>query len=365
MEKIKVYIQYPWKVSDSLYYKTLLENPPSGIEYLDTGIKKGMITNKKNLWISNISKKSIRKFLGKISLNIPNIIMTKSREKRDLIHCAHCLSLNKEPWVGDFEHVFQMWISQGKGESSKKRIRKLLLGNNCKKIIAWTGDVKENILEDFPEIRDKIEIVPFAMRPIKVKKIKTGKMTLLFVARYFYNKGGLHSLETFDRLTKKYDHVEAIVVSPVPKDILRKYSRNKKIKFFDLIPQEKLFKEIYSRADILIYPGYSDTFGFSLVEALAFGIPVVTVDGFARKDVIDDGKTGFIVDCPANLKRERITETEIKIIEDLEEGASKLIENKRLLNKMSKNCKEVIKNGKFSIGKRNRSLKKVYQEALK
>ena len=44
--------------------------------------------------------------------------------------------------------------------------------------------------------------------------------------------------------------------------------------------------EIFPQSDIFIYPGYSDTFGFALIEALASGTPIITIDGFARKDIV-------------------------------------------------------------------------------
>ena len=53
--------------------------------------------------------------------------------------------------------------------------------------------------------------------------------------------------------------------------------------------------KMYEKTDIFVYPGYTDTFGFSILEAMSFGIPIVTLDGFARKEIVEDGKTGFLV----------------------------------------------------------------------
>jgi len=48
----------------------------------------------------------------------------------------------------------------------------------------------------------------------------------------------------------------------------------------------------------LVYPGYSDSFGFAFLEAMAFGLPIVTVDGFARREIVEDGKNGFVIERP-------------------------------------------------------------------
>jgi len=185
---------------------------------------------------------------------------------------------------------------------------------------------------------------------------------LLFTGRYFFQKGGLHALEVMDRLTKKYKNVRAIFISDVPKKILDKYSKNKKIEFSGLVSFEKIIKEIYPKSDIYVYPGYTDSLGFTFIEAQACGIPVVTVDGYARKEVVQDGKTGFIIPLKEEIDYNKLDEY---IIKKLEEKVSLLIENKKLREKMALEGKKIIKDGKFSIKERNKKLKRIYEEAIK
>ncbi len=255
MKKIKVYIQYPWNVSDSQYYKSMIKNPPKEIEYLPKNQRAGMIINKKRLIINNYKEKT-RVLIEQLKFPILNSHKTVYSGKYDLIHCAHCLSKkNKEkPWVADFESLWQMWISGRDTELGIKRAKKALNSKNCKKIIAWTDSAKNEIVERFPEIKDKVEVVGFGQPIQKFKKIKKKNIHLLFVGRYFEWKGGVHAVEAMDKLTKKYENVDAIVISKTPNKILKKYSKNKKIKFFELIPYKKLIKEIFPSSDILIYP---------------------------------------------------------------------------------------------------------------
>jgi glycosyltransferase involved in cell wall biosynthesis len=369
MKKIKVYLQYPWKVSDSQYYKSLIENPPEGIKYIGIQKSQGIITNYKKFLLVNFLKQSIRWFLEEIQFAIPNAHKTDYKKKCDLIHCAHCLSLNKTNWVADFESLWQMWISGKDTKKGRERVLKLLIKDNCKKIIAWTEDTKKEISLKFPEIKNKLAVISFAMPLPKIKKINHKELILLFIGRYFYEKGGLHTLEVFDRLTKKYKNVKCLFVSQTPKEILKKYSLNKKIKFFDLMPHQSLIKEIFPKADILIYPGYSDTFGFGFIEAMSFGLPIVTVDGFARRNIVDEGKTGFIIKRQNNNRSKIATRefenNEKKIIEELVEKTSLLIENKELRKRMSRNCIKIVKEGKFSIKERNKNLERIYEEALR
>jgi len=363
MKKIRVYIQYPWKVSDSQYYKSLIESPPKGISYINEK-KQGMIINKNQMLFINFLKRILRNFTHKSKLAILNIRKTPTDQKFDLIHCAHCLSFNNSPWVADFESSWQMLISDhGKGEGREK-VLKILKKQNCKKIITWTESAKKELLIKYPEIKNKVEIVSHAIPFPKFQKRKKKKIRLLFIGRYFRRKGGLHTLEAFDKLTKKYPNVEAFMISPVPEEIRKKYEKNTKIKFFGLIPYEKIIKKILPSSDIYVCPGYSDTFGFPFIEALAFGLPIITVDGFARKDIVDEGKTGFIIPRKKPINSNIIGPNEEEIIKKIIKKTSKLIENKKLRENMSKNCKYEVKEGKFSIKKRNQELKKIYLDAL-
>ena len=365
MKKIKVYLQYPWKFLDSPYYNNLIQDPPKGIEYLNIQKQKGVITSAKKFAYMNRLKKVIRATLSLVKM--PNITKTKKGDY-DLIHCAHCLSLNKLPRVVDLEHYWN-FASSGKvaySEEGKNRIKKLLKSEYCKKIIPWTEAAKKTIIDALndKEIEKKVEVIYPAIPFPSFRKRKKEKIILLFVGRYFYWKGGLHALDTFDKITKLHQNVECIFVSEVPHNILKKYSANKKIKFYGLMTQEKLFK-LYSESDLFVYPGYSDTVGFGILEAMSFGLPVISVDGFARKELIEDGKTGFIISNHEKINNEKIGEKEQEIIKRLIQKTSLLIENKNLREKMSKECIKSIKEGKFSIKERNKKLEKIYELALK
>lgn len=362
MKSIKVYLQYPW-VADNLYYKNLIVMPPKEVKFFYNKKLKEVVSNKKFFWFSNFLKRNIRGSLNIFNLSIPNSHLSPKGDY-DLIHCAHCLSKNKDkPWVADFESEWQMFIGN-KTKRTKEKVKRILLNKNCKKILPWTKMAANEIIREFPEIRGKVGVVYPMMSVPKIKIREHKGINLLFVGRYFYEKGGFHALKVFDALTKKYENVNCILVSDVPKKIIKKYEKDSKIKIYGLMLQKKLFDEIYPISDIFVYPGYSDTFGFAYLEAMSFGIPIITVDGFARKEIIGEGKTGFIIKSREKVDY-RFLSNNKELIEELIEKTEQLIKNKKLREKMSKNCVKEIEKGKFSIKERNRKLKKIYKEALK
>ncbi|MBT3397451.1 glycosyltransferase family 4 protein [archaeon] len=364
---MKIYLQRPWKFADSPYYKYLLESPPEGVDYVGQAQKQGVIEKKWKFILIHRIKALIRKFFRVFSVPLPNAHLTKSSEKYDLIHCAHCLSINNRPWVTDTEWVGQFWVAANFDAHPKRHLVKRILENkNCKKIMAWTEWAAEGIFKEFPEIADKVEVVYPGIPAPNFRKIKSDKIRMLYVSRRFYFKGGLYALEVMDRITKKYPNTEGIIVSNVPQEVLEKYSNNKNLKFIDVIPQEKLFKKIYPSTDILVYPSFTDTFGFALTEAMAFGIPVVTVGGLSRGEIVDDEKTGFVVRSPENFDSETLDKLLYKkIVDDLTEKVEILVKNEKLREKMSISSRKEIKSGKFSIRKRNKKIKRIYDEALK
>lgn len=363
-KEINVYLQYPWRISDSQYYKSIIESPPEGINFKNSVNQIGMILNKKKFFFSTLLKTKIRRLIEKTNFPILNVKKVKCSKQFDLIHGAHCLINEKElPWVADFEGYWQFWISGRDTRLGRKKVREILLRKNCKKLIAWTEHAKNNFIKVFPELKEKMEVMHYAVPERKFKKNNSKNIRLLFVSRYFFDKGGLDALESMDILTKKYKNVSGDIISPVPENIKKKYSSNNNIKFHNLIPQGELFKTFFEKADIMIYPGYSDSYGFIFAESLSFGIPVITFDGFARKDLIENGKTGFIVGNSSNPIN--LFKFNMSIINDMVKKTSSLIENKKLLEKMSRNCREEVKTGKFSIKKRNKRLLEIYEEALK
>ena len=54
---------------------------------------------------------------------------------------------------------------------------------------------------------------------------------------------------------------------------------------------------IFDNTDVLIMPSvWYETFGFTVLEALSYGVPVIVSKNVGAKDLLDDGKYGMIVE---------------------------------------------------------------------
>ena len=363
---MKVYLQYPWKFPDSMYYRYLLNYPPRGINFVNVKKERfGIITSSLKFKVLNKVKNIFRGGLELIK--IPNLTYSFI-DKVDLIHCAHCLSLNKVPWVVDIEHYWTFSASSKISNSMIGRniIIKFLKRRYCKKILPWSFAAKESIEKAITkrEILEKVEVIYPAIKiDYEPKKKRKHKVTLLFVGRYFYKKGGLLILETFKEVVRKFDVNCIFISATIPRKLKEKYKNYFTI--YEFVKREKLLGEIFPNSDIFVYPGFGDTFGFAFLEAMWFGLPIVTVEGFARNEIVKNMKNGFVVKTPKNISLQRIGKNERKLIKKIVERTSLLIEDSSLRKKMGREGKRLVKRGKFSIRERNKKLKRVYEEAIK
>ena len=62
----------------------------------------------------------------------------------------------------------------------------------------------------------------------------------------------------------------------------------------------KELSDVMDKFDVLVTPSeWEETFGFTVLEALSYGIPVIVSEKVGAKDLIDEGKNGFVVEAAA------------------------------------------------------------------
>jgi len=371
-DKIKVLLKSTPSSNLHSVYQELVDHPPVNCVYLR----------------ASDNKLSVDRFLGggMYYLCLPNLSLIGGLGNVDLVHSHQQLILNDVPWVVDFE---QAGLFMHAHHLSLKRpwnrwvIRRLLLSDNCKKIMPWSFAAKKSLESMFntTNLEDKIEVIYPAIHSFKLKKYEQGCVTLLFIGRRFLRKGGIEALKAFKILSGKYD-IKLVVVSDVPQEIMRKCENIKNIEFYRNVHRDRLFREFFPRSDIFFFPTFYDTFGMVFLEAMAFGVPIVTLDGFATPEIVEDGKNGFLIKPYSKLwfgkdyllhpkwgefdklKKVLSKSEQERIVNDLVFKTSLLIENDTLRKKMGEYGRSMVESGKFSIKERNKKLERIYREAI-
>ena len=124
---------------------------------------------------------------------------------------------------------------------------------------------------------------------------------VLLVCRVVPHKGIEHLLEAA-RAVRNADFVIAGDGSSLEamKRLARTLGVAERVRFLGRVPTERL-PTVYAAADVFVLPSVSrlEAFGIAALEAMASGKPVVVTDIPGVRDVIEDGREGFLAD-PVN-----------------------------------------------------------------
>ena len=202
-------------------------------------------------------------------------------------------------------------------------------------IIGCSEYITNNIRRRFPQFAERCHTIYNGVdfhhfvgnKCDKLKERKGAKQQLLYVGRVSPEKG-LHVLiDAWKKVVDYYPQVQLKIVGPdsvagpeyvthlSPDDpkilnlapfykesyrshLLDKLSSSvaNSISFIDYIPHLKL-TELYQDADIFIFPSvWHEPFGLPIVEAMAAELPVVATRAGAFPEIIEEGKTGLLVE---------------------------------------------------------------------
>lgn len=200
------------------------------------------------------------------------------------------------------------------------------------------GAPKEKILVIRPGILDSGR---------RSKKLDNKTVNILFVGIWFERKGGRLVVEAFNRLCEKYSNIRLTIVGPIPKDL--KFDKDK-VDQISYVPHRQLLSKYFAKADIFVLvPLKAEGLGFVVLEAASFGIPSIVSDVYALPEIVEDGKTGFVV------KKGRVA--------SLQKSLELLIRKKSLRVKMGIAAREKFEKS-FSADTMNKKLAKLYKSVL-
>ncbi len=177
---------------------------------------------------------------------------------------------------------------------------------------------------------------------------------VLFVGRLVKYKGVQYLLRIAPRILREFPRTKFVIVGPdfgYGNELLKlvsTYSLQESVIFTGAISESELL-EAYSAADVLAFPSIHEGFGLVLLEAMACGKPAVTWKTSAMQYVIEDRKSGFLVD-PWNL-------------DDFARSIILLISDKTLAGKMGESGRKAVEE-KFEWKSVVKKLEATYREAI-
>jgi glycosyltransferase involved in cell wall biosynthesis len=115
-------------------------------------------------------------------------------------------------------------------------------------------------------------------------------------------KGVEYLLEAFVKIIDKFNEALLEIIGRRPnrryylelEHKTRAMGLEDRVLFIDELPQKELAKRL-TRARALVLPSLSEGLGRVIIEAMACGVPVVCSSVGGIRDIVENGKTGFLV----------------------------------------------------------------------
>lgn len=345
---------------ENTFTRTLIENSPPGVDYVhyQAALKDRRIAY--TVFQSSLSALMAARIIPPDS----GFQALKLNEKFDLIH-SHTYCLKLKNYTGPvilsdsssntlFLKDYLRWSKLRIDFSYNVRRRisnKLAIYDpnlnlyKAKKLIVWSNFAKK-VHEKLGCPSQKIEVIPPGINQLPGGKIKHSGFNILFVGVWFERKGGLLVLKSYRILKEKYPQVRLHIIGEIPKGL----KLSKDIWQKNYVPRPHLIKEIFPFADVLILvPPVAEGYGLVVLEAASLGIPSIVSSVYALPELVENGKTGFVI-TPNNVN---------ELVEKLEI----LINNVDIRQKFGQAAQERFMK-KFWIEKTNRGLLKVYENAV-
>lgn len=205
-----------------------------------------------------------------------------------------------------------------------------------KKIYLETTLVDDNLLNNFNIVK-------------KLQKCYD-EITILFLARIEREKGVFDIINACELLTQRGYKIQLLVAGSgrADKDVMEKIKNKNYIKFLGYVSGEDKSR-VYSESDIYVLPSYTEGMPTTVLEAMAFGLPLLVTPVGGLKDIIKEGFNGYFIPIDNSIV--------------LAEAIIRLINNKDLMYNMSLyNYDDAQKYYASNVVKR---IEKIYMELLK
>lgn len=238
----------------------------------------------------------------------------------------------------------------------KQQIKKVY--SKCSILIALSEEWKERLSRIVPE--DKILIIEnystLCNDALEQRLNRKCNNTVLFLGELGKRKGCYDIPKVVREVKKKILGVKFILAGSgseadetAIKNLVIEEGVNENVIFPGWVrgfEKEWLLRE----ADVFFLPSYNEGMPMSVLDAMGYGLPIVSTNVGGIPKIVHDGENGFCCDTG-----------DVKV---MSAGIIKILENKNVLESMSKESFRIVKNG-YSLENHLKLVEEVYERTLK
>jgi len=189
--------------------------------------------------------------------------------------------------------------------------KKLVYEGHCRRFIAVSELTRDIFLQEYPVHPDSVSVIHPGVNlsdytgksnarhaARKALNISDDDPVIVFASMNFEIKGLDNIMLALAQLKKHNKSVKLIVAG---KGNITKYEKlakdaqiSENIIFTGTVTKDNLI-DLYLAGDLYMMLSRFDTFGMVVLEAMAAGLPVMISSRVGAKDLVEDGKNGFII----------------------------------------------------------------------
>jgi L-malate glycosyltransferase len=301
------------------------------------------------LWIRSTAR-LFRKYIKRFGK--PDIILAHSA----MWAGAAAAKIRKDydmPYVITEHRSFFVWNKEGAREMVKSFYIPYFKEayDLSKKLIIVSESMKSGILELFPELEQKIQVIPnmingnYFCLPEKTRKYDP--FVFLSAGRMASVKGLDIMIDAFNQLIKKTDRKVLLRIagrgeSREQLEIQVRHAHlSDRITFLGRVSRDQMVQEM-QKANCFVLASMYEAFGVVLIEAMSTGLPVIATRSGGPESILDES-CGLLIE-PGNI--EEMTQAMLKMISDYDRFDPQHIRGRTLTyygsNSLAEKYKEVL-----------------------
>jgi len=289
----------------------------AGLPFNRYRVRKVQNLNKLPSWLHS-------KFHGSVPNKYWNTFRDLDLSPCALYHFFNAVSVGRKPWLTTFETVLPRWNPVP--DAKVREGLALLARPSCKGLIALSECnarlQREHLAALAPELTEiiltKLSVLPPSQRPgiedLSEKPGINGIVVFSFVGADLFRKGGREILRAFDEIYQAgYRNWQLNIVSTMQVDYATKATSTDVQNAKELIAKypehivhhtglaNKDVLSLFKRSHVGLLPSWAETYGYSILEAQACGVPVISTNVRAMPEINND-RAGWVIDVPLNDK---------------------------------------------------------------
>lgn len=321
----------------------------------------------------------------------------------DLYHLWNGILLNRRPFITSFEsflpRVFHgrrdlhYRVSMGRLRSTDCR-RLLAMSDFARRFFCWQneGEIDDELTAKIEVFSGGVSVPEHALeRRLEALAVTaSGPFRCCFVGHEFFRKGGYPVVRAFARLARTCPDVRLVVVSRLLANDYASHEPDERAaevrellqsapwaEWHETLPHAEVLR-LMTTCRVGLLPTLDDTYGWSTLEAMSNGLPVISTNVCALPEIVVDGHNGCMISLDRDVtgrwsgsavpadSTDRVVarETAYRQIEDgVVAAVARLIEEPDDVARMSRNAVQHVREH-HDRDMRGQRLAAIYREAV-